>query len=219
MVKQWFELDGGSMPSLVLTTDEPPDTLHAVPQPSPRLFHAYPCAPRGRVCSPSRHQGQVPHLVTRNEKTFLAAGTGVGNSLATAVPLLQRLPEGPIRRQLLMCPAIALMQDERRMVVALAEITGLEVGQLQGGMSGTKLRAARNEPVVLATLDDGNWLFRNSVKYSGLLVYGLALVDEAPIFNGLMLRNLISLWERVQLLAARLRRRPRSPASARRAGR
>lgn len=114
---------------------------------------------------------------------------------------------------------IALMEDQPQVVDALAEITGLEVGKLQGGVSRTKLVAARNKSVILATLDDGNWLFRNSVKYSGLLVYGLALVDEvvldeAPIFNGLVLCNLISLRERVQLLAARLSRRPPRPARA-----
>lgn len=119
---------------------------------------------------------------------------------------------------------IALMEDQPQVVDALAQITGLELGKLQGGVSRTKLVAARNKSVILATLDDGNWLFRNSVKYSGLLVYGLGLVDEvvleeARIFNGLMLCNLISLRERVQLLAARLSRRPRWPVSARRARR
>ncbi|MGQ9854786.1 MAG: hypothetical protein ACUVTG_15465 [Candidatus Oleimicrobiaceae bacterium] len=86
-------------------------------------------------------------------------------------------------------------------------------------MSRTKLVAARNKSVILATLDDVSWFFRKNVKYSGLVTYGLVFLDEAPIFNGLMLRNLISLRERVQLLAARLSRRLPWPAWAGRARR
>jgi ATP-dependent helicase YprA (DUF1998 family) len=113
-----------------------------------------------------------------------------------------------------MYPTIALMEDQRRVMDALAEITGLEIGQLQGGMSRTELMAALNKPVILATPDEVYWFFRKNVKYSGLLIYGLALVDEfvldeAHLFNGLMLRNLAHLKQRVQLLAAKLGRRPR----------
>ncbi|MGQ9555765.1 MAG: helicase-related protein, partial [Anaerolineae bacterium] len=96
----------------------------------------------------------------------------------------------------------------------LAEITGLEVAQIQGGMSRSQLIAALTKPVILATPDEVYWFFRKNVKYSGLLIYGLALVDEfvldeAHLFNGLMLRNLAYLKERIRLLAAKLDRRPR----------
>ncbi|WP_347245677.1 DEAD/DEAH box helicase, partial [Thermogutta sp.] len=142
------------------------------------------------------------------------AGTAAGKTLAIAVPLFEKLKTGRIRKVLLMYPTIALMEDQRQVMDRLAQITSLEIGQLQGGMSRTELIAALNKPVILATPDEIYWFFRKNVKYSGLLIYGLALVDEfvldeAHLFNGLMLRNLAHLKKRVQLLAAKLGRRPR----------
>ncbi|MBW1946427.1 MAG: DEAD/DEAH box helicase, partial [Deltaproteobacteria bacterium] len=71
---------------------------------------------------------------------------------------------------------------------------------------------ALNKQVILATPDEVYWFFRKNVKFSGLLIYGLAMVDEfvldeAHLFIGLILRNLAHLKERVRLLSAKLGRK------------
>jgi superfamily II DNA/RNA helicase len=194
----------------IQVTNQPPDTDANVEQPLLKLFRAY----AGQNCVPFQHQAEAFRLVANDQEVFLVAGTAAGKTLAIAVPLFDKLRTGQIRKVLLMYPTIALMEDQRRVMDALAEITGLEIGQLQGGMSRTELMAALNKPVILATPDEIYWFFRKNVKYSGLLIYGLALVDEfvldeAHLFNGLMLRNLAHLKQRVHLLAAQLSRRPR----------
>jgi len=194
----------------IQVTNQPPDTDANVEQPLLELFQAY----AGQNCVPFQHQAEAFRLVANDQEVFLVAGTAAGKTLAVAVPLFDKLRRGWARKVLLMYPTIALMEDQRRVMDALAKVTSLEIGQLQGGMSRTELMAALNKPVILATPDEVYWFFRKSVKYSGLLIYGLALVDEfvldeAHLFNGLMLRNLAHLKERVQLLAEKLGRRPR----------
>ena len=199
------------MPLTVLVTNQPPETdANNVAQPLLELFRA--CA--GQDCAPFQHQAEAFRQIAENKEVFLVAGTAAGKTLAIAVPLFAKLRIGQIRKVLLMYPTIALMEDQQRVMDALAKITGLEIGQLQGGMSRTELVAALNKPVILATPDEVYWFFRKNVKYGGLLIYGLALVDEfvldeAHLFNGLMLRNLVHLKKRVQLLAKKLGRRPR----------
>jgi len=63
-----------------------------------------------------------------------------------------------------MYPTIALMEDHRRVMDSLAQITGLEIGQLQGGFSRSELMAVLNKPVILATPDEVYWFFRKNVK-------------------------------------------------------
>jgi len=202
------------MPLSVLVTNQPPDIDNDVPRPMLELFQEYTRTPDGRASSPFRHQVEVFQLVMGNQEVFLVAGTAAGKTLAVAVPLFNKLKTGQIRKILLMYPTIALMEDQRRVMDTLGQITGLEIGQLQGGMSRTELMSTLNKPVILATPDEVYWFFRKNVKYSGLLIYGLALVDEfvvdeAHLFNGLMLRNLAYLKQRVHLLAKRLGRCPR----------
>ncbi len=194
----------------ILVTNQPPASDVTALQPMLELFQKV----AGQGMAPFRHQAETFRRVAKDQEVSLVAGTAAGKTLAIAVPLFQKLREGRIRRVLLMYPTIALMEDQRRVMDRLAEITGLGVGQLQGGMSRTELMAALNKPVILATPDEVYWFFRKNVKYSGLLIYGLALVDEfvldeAHLFNGLMLRNLAYLRERIRLLAARLGRHPR----------
>jgi len=194
----------------IQVTNQPPDTDANVEQPLLELFRAY----AGQNCVPFQHQAEAFRLVANDQEVFLVAGTAAGKTLAVAVPLFDKLMRKRVRRVLLMYPTIALMEDQRRVMDALARITGLEIGQLQGGMSRTELMAALNKPVILATPDEVYWFFRKNVKYSGLLIYGLALVDEfvldeAHLFNGLMLRNLAHLKQRVRLLAEKLGKRPR----------
>jgi len=194
----------------IQVTNQPSDTDAEVEQSLLELFRAY----AGQGCVPFRHQAEAFRRVANNQEVFLVAGTAAGKTLAVAVPLFDKLREKRVRKVLLMYPTIALMEDQRRVMDALARITGLEIGQLQGGMSRTELMAALNKPVILATPDEVYWFFRKNVKYSEWLIYGLALVDEfvldeAHLFNGLMVRNLAYLKQRVHLLAAKLGGRPR----------
>ncbi|GAB4559001.1 MAG: hypothetical protein Kow0047_04540 [Anaerolineae bacterium] len=202
------------MPLSVLVTNRPPEADDSVPEALKELFQEYTQATDGQVYPLFRHQAEVFRMLAEDREVFLVAGTAAGKTLAVAVPLFQKLREGRIRKVLLMYPTIALMDDQRRVMDKLAEITGLEVGQLRGGLSRTELIAALNKPVILATPDEVYWFFRKNIKYSSLLIYGLALVnefvlDEAHLFNGLMLRNLSHLKRRVQLLGEKLGRRPR----------
>jgi len=46
----------------------------------------------------------------------------------------------------------------------LSDITGLEVSQIQGGMSRSRMLAALNKPIILATPDVIHWFFRKNVN-------------------------------------------------------
>jgi len=197
----------------ILVTNQIPGTDSNVPQPLLELFQAY-YAPNGQSYAPFEHQAQTLRLVTEDKEVFLVAGTAAGKTLAIAVPLFHKLQTGRIRKMLLMYPTIALMEDQRKVMDKLSELTGLKVAQIQGGMSRSQLIAALNKPVILATPDAVYWFFRKNIKYSGLLIYALAQVDEyvldeAHLFSGLMLRNFEHLWQRIQMLAALLNKTPR----------
>jgi len=198
------------MPLEILVTNQQPNNSKDVSQPLLNLFQEFTLRRHRHKFLPFEHQAQVFRLVgERDDEAFLVAGTAAGKTLAISVPLFWKLKQGLIRRVLLMYPTVALLEDQRKVMDTLAEITALEVGQLQGGMSRSQLIAALNKPVILATPDEVYWFFRKSVKYSSLLIYGLALVDEfvldeAHLFNGLMLRNFQHLMTRIRLLARRL---------------
>ena len=168
----------------------------------------------GQIYPLFEHQAEVFRLIEANEEVFLVAGTAAGKTLAISVPLFQKLAAGHMRRVLLLYPTIALMEDQRRVLDGLAGITGLEIGLIQGGMSRSELIEALGKPVLLATPDAIYWFFHKNVKYSSLLIYGLMLVDavvldEAHLFNGLMLQNLSHLKERMHLLGERVGNRTR----------
>jgi DEAD/DEAH box helicase domain-containing protein len=202
------------MPLRYLVTNEQPKAAKDVPEALLSLFQAYTRCTDGHSHAPFEHQAEVFRRACEDEEVFLAAGTASGKTLAIAVPLFHKLVTRRVRKVLLMYPTIALMDDQRRVMDTLAGLTGLEVAQIQGGMSRTKLIQALNKPVILATPDEVYWFFRKNVKYSGLLIYSLALVDEfvldeAHLFNGLMLRNFEHLWRRVQALARDMGKSPR----------
>lgn len=168
----------------------------------------------GNNAVPFQHQSETFEKVMDDQNVFLAASTAAGKTLAVAVPLFHKLQTGQIRKILFMYPTIALMEDQQRVMERLAEITGLKVSQVKGGMSRSQLIGSLNKPVILATPDAIYWFFHKNIKYSGLLMYVLALVDEfvldeAHLFNGLMLRNFEHLWQRIRSLAAVLGRTPR----------
>lgn len=194
----------------LLVTNQPPVTDANVSQTVLELFQAY----VGQHHLPYDHQAQTFRLVEADNNVFLVAGTAAGKTLAIALPLFEKLKIGRIHKVLFMYPTIALMEDQTRVMRRLGELTGLGVSQIQGGMSRSQLITALNEPVILATPDAIYWFFHKNIKYSGLLVYALALVDEfvldeAHLFNGLMLRNFEHLWRRVQSLAAILGNTPK----------
>jgi hypothetical protein len=163
---------------------------------------------------PFDHQAEVFRLIGEQDKSvMLVAGTAGGKTLAVGVPLFHKLATGRIKRILLMYPTIALMNDQRRVMDTLAELTGLEVAHIQGRMKRSALIAALNRPVIVATPDAVYWFFRKNVKYAGLLIYGLSLIDEfvldeAHLFNGLTLRNVQHLKNRIMALAEVLGRAP-----------
>jgi len=198
----------------VLVTNRPPETDNNVPQALLELFQKCTRTADGKSHLPFRHQAEVFRLMAKDQEVFLVAGTAAGKTLAVAVPLFHKLATGRIRKAIFMYPTIALMEDQRRVMDRLGDITTLEVGQLRGGLPRTELMAVLNKPVILATPDEVYWFFRKNVKYSGLLIYGLALtdefvLDESHLFSGLMLRNLLHLKRRVQLLGEKLGRSSR----------
>lgn len=203
------------MPISMVVTNKQPEICDDVPQPLLDFFQDFTFKRDGQRLYPFKHQAKVFKLVGQDQKeVFLVAGTASGKTLAIAIPLFWKLKQGIIRKVLLMYPTVALLEDQRKVMDTLAEITGLKVGQLQGGMSRTKLMEALNKPVILATPDEVYWFFRKNVKYNSLLIYGLALVDEfvldeGHLFNGLTLRNLAHLKSRIQLLGEKIGKRPR----------
>jgi len=203
------------MPISMVVANIQPEISEDLPQQLLDLFQDYTFHRDGQRYYPFKHQAEAFRLVgIENKEAFIVAGTASGKTLAIAIPLFWKLKQGLIRKVLLMYPTVALLEDQRKVMDTLAEITGLEVGQLQGGMSRSKLIEALNKPVILATPDEVYWFFRKNVKYSSLLIYGLALVDEfvldeGHLFNGMMLRNLAHLKTRVQLLGQKIGKRSR----------
>ncbi len=199
---------------IYVTNDEPKTTTEA-PASLLDLFWRYTQEKYNEQYNPFYHQAKVFKLVREDDKSvMLVAGTAAGKTLAIGVPLFHKLQTGRIKRILLMYPTIALMNDQRRVMDKLAKLTGLQVGHIQGGMKRSALVAALNKPVIVATPDAIYWFFRKNVKYAGLLIYGLSLInefvlDEAHLFNGLTLQNVLHLKNRITALADRLGRVPR----------
>ena len=198
----------------IIVTNQPPEIDVNVPIPLMELFQKYTLKKYGEEFPPFTHQAEVFRQVYEDREVFLVAGTAAGKTLAVAVPLFQKLQNGGIRKVLLMYPTIALMNDQRQVMDGLGEITGVTIGQLQGGMSHSQLIDNLNRQIILATPDAIYWFFQKNVKYTGMLLYGLALIDEwvfdeAHLFNGLMLQNLRHLKERITHLAQIIERQPR----------
>ena len=206
----------------IRVTNEPPqqtDVPHdAATRPMLDIFQAY----AGLSARPYVHQAEVWERLAANQTAFIVAGTASGKTLAAAVPLFYKLfraqERSRIRHVLWMYPTIALLEDQRRVLTELGNAMGLDseanIGALRGGMPRSRLISALNKPIILATPDEIYWFFRKNVKYSSLLIYGLALIDEfvldeAHLFNGLMLRNFEHLWQRIQTLAGYLAKTPR----------
>jgi hypothetical protein len=200
--------------SKILVTNDEPQTTTRVPSALLDLFQEYTRQVYGQPYAPFLHQAQVFRLVGEEDKAvMLVAGTAAGKTLAIGVPLFHKLATGRIKRVLLMYPTIALMNDQRRVMDKLAELTHIQVGHIQGGMQRSALMAALNKPVIVATPDAIYWFFQKNVKYAGLLMYGLSLIDEfvldeAHLFSGLALRNVLHLKKRITALADNLGRRP-----------
>jgi superfamily II DNA or RNA helicase len=199
----------------IRVTNEGPKTTTAGPSACVGLFQRYSQKEYGVAYEPFEHQAEVFRLVDEgHESVVLIAGTAAGKTLAIAVPLFHRLATGRVNHVLVMYPTIALMNDQRGVMDGLATLTGQEVGEIRGGLKRTALIAALNKPVILATPDAIYWFFRKNVKYAGLLIYGLALIDEfvldeGHLFNGLTLRNVQHLKNRILALADVLGREPR----------
>ena len=198
----------------IIVTNQSPKNDVDVPPSLMELFQKYTLKKYGEEFPPFTHQAEVFRQIDANREVFLVAGTAAGKTLAVAVPLFKKLQSGCIRKVLLMYPTIALMNDQRQVMDSLGKITGVKIGQLQGGLSHSQLIDNLNQQVILATPDAVYWFFQKNVKYTGMLLYGLALIDEwvfdeAHLFNGLMLQNLRHLKERITHLAQIIERQPR----------
>src|SRR2546427_4670648 len=108
------------------------------------IFRAY----AGKDARPYSHQSNVWTQVLKGESTFLVAGTAAGKTLAQAVPhfyklLWARQPNDRKRRVLWMYPALALLEDQRRVLRGLGAAVGLDpggiIGELRGGMTRSRL--------------------------------------------------------------------------------
>ena len=198
----------------ITVTNQPPESDVNVSPPLMELFQKYTIKKYRKEFPPFTHQAEVFRQIDAGKEVFLVAGTAAGKTLAVAVPLFKKLQNGCLRKVLLMYPTIALMNDQRRVMDDLGEITSVKIGQLQGGMSHSQLIENLNRQVILATPDAIYWFFQKNVKYAGMLLYGLALIDEwvfdeAHLFNGLMLQNLRHFKERIIHLAQMIKRQPR----------
>lgn len=152
--------------------------------------------PNNPTALPFDHQIHTFKEILSDRQVYLVAGTASGKTLAIGAPLFHKLECRKTQKVLIMYPTIALLEDQIRIMRNLADVTGLgdEIGHIQGGMSRSQLIHNLNKRVILATPDEIYWFFRKNVKYNSLLIYGLCqvdefILDEAHLFNGLMLRN------------------------------
>lgn len=160
--------------------------------------------------APFSHQQEAFDVIVNQRRSlYMIAGTASGKTLAVGIPLFHLLKTREIRRVLLMYPTLALLDDQRRVMNKLAKVTGVTIAEIKGGMTRSELIGALNSHVILATPDAIYWFFRKNVKFSSVLIYGLAYVDaivldEAHLFNGLSLRSMALLKERILLLSQQL---------------
>lgn len=173
-----------------------------------------------RMATPYAHQNMVFERIWTNGEVRLVAGTAAGKTLAVAVPLFEKIFGIGKRanKVIFLYPTRALLADQRGVLEQLVHHYGLsesEIGVVRGGMSHSQLVRALSKPVIVATPDAVYWFFRKNVKYNALLLYGLLqadeiVIDEAHLFSGLALRNLILFIEKLKRLGQMyLRRTPR----------
>ncbi len=201
----------------ITVTNEPPIQADSTDNINPDLLAHFREYMEGASIWPFKHQADAFAAVLADQQLRLVAGTAAGKTLAVALPLFHKMFGGVMprpRKILFMYPTRALLEDQRQVMVKLAEVyaeytreRGLEpeqvVGLIQGGMNRTALFAALACPALVATPDAIYWFFRKNVKYSHVLIYALCqvsevVVDEAHLFNGLMLENLIAMLNRVR---------------------
>jgi len=206
----------GSQPAYSSAIDIDPALL--------QLFRAY---RSDEEAVPYKHQAEAFAHVLNNCEVALTAGTAAGKTLAIGVPLVQKLfIERSIRKVVLLYPTRALLDDQSRVMRELVRqgaAIGSEgtlpsdptqsIGRVRGGLTSSQLIEQLGKPLVLATPDAVYWLFRKNVKFSMALIYGLAqadeiVVDEAHLFNGLMLHNTVHLLDRLHAIRQEYFKRP-----------
>ncbi len=192
----------------VVASNDPPDHVDEANVKSTLLtaFRSVMPSEIRNSATPFTHQARVFNEAWGDREVRLVAGTAAGKTLAIAVPLFEKLfgKEQRIGKILLLYPTRALLADQRRVMDELltyyadtyTDVSCDEIGLVQGGMTHSQLIAALSRRVVVATPDAVFWFFRKNVKYSSLLIYGLLqadeiVIDEAHLFEGLSLRNLV----------------------------
>ena len=146
----------------IIVTNRAPGNDSNVSQALLELFQKYTSRRYGEKHFPFTHQAEVFRQIDADKEVFLVAGTAAGKTLAVAVPLFDKLQRGRIRKVLLMYPTIALMEDQRRVMEDLGEITDVKIGVIKGGMSHSQVIDNLNRQVILATPDAISGSFRKT---------------------------------------------------------
>jgi len=186
---------------LLSVYNQPPETTEDVDSDLLKLFRDY---MQKEDALPYIHQNSSFKTIKSGKEVILVAGTASGKTLAAAIPLIWKILTKEINKVIFLYPTIALLEDQQRVLLKIAGITGLkeEVGYIFGGLHRTELIKNLNKKIIVATPDAIYWFFQKNIKYSALLIYGLCLadefvLDEAHLFSGLMLRNIQHLFSRI----------------------
>ena len=156
---------------------------------------------------PYTHQQETFAHVLADREVALVAGTAAGKTFAIALPILAKAGSlDRVRKVVFIYPTRALLADQRRVLGEIvAGLDGSEdtIGEIRGGMTSAQLIRALSKPVIVATPDALYWFFRKNVKFTMALIYGLAqadeiVLDEAHLYNGLMLRNMRHFLDRLR---------------------
>lgn len=192
------------MKVIVSVYNKPPDITKNVYPELLKLFRDY---MKNDNAYPYVHQNEAFNTIQSNKEVILVAGTASGKTLAATVPLMWKVTKKEINKVIFMYPTLALLEDQKRVLLKLASLTGLdnEVGYIFGGLHRTELIKNLNKKIIVSTPDAIYWFFQKNIKYSSLLIYGLCLtdefvLDEAHLFSGLMLQNIQHLFSRVNAL-------------------
>lgn len=192
----------------VLVTNTPPEMDDDVSKSELELFRKYMEVKNGPGdFIPFKHQAEAFKTISSGKEALLVAGTAAGKTLAVAIPVFTNILKNKTKKAMFLYPTIALMEDQQKVLLEIAKLTGLEdeIGYIQGGMTRGRLTENLAKRIIVATPDAIYWFFRKNIKYSSLLIYGLSctdefILDEAHVFPGLTIQNLKLFFDRIKIL-------------------
>ncbi len=190
----------------LLVTSQPPEQA-VEGDVDPSLLALFRSVIRSTGALPYTHQAETFTHVRSDHEVALVAGTAAGKTFAIALPILAKACTlDRVRKVVFMYPTRALLADQRRVLGAVVAALGCPedtIGEIRGGMTSAQLIRALSKRVIVATPDALFWFFRKNVKFTMALIYGLAqaeeiVLDEAHLYNGLMLRNMRHFLDRLR---------------------